>query len=178
MGGPLPVRPSLDRSASAATSSKQGCDRCARHPGRRTRSASGASFRCRSPLSQSESGGELSIITSHLAEWKLFIHLVLHDDKERTGLRAGPFTNNSIPARSGFASQTPTRSPIRAYYWMIFATTPAPTVRPPSRIAKRRPSSIAIGAISVTTILMLSPGMTISTPSGNSTAPVMSVVRK
>ena len=29
----------------------------------------------------------------------------------------------------------------------IFATTPAPTVRPPSRIAKRRPSSIAIGAI-------------------------------
>jgi hypothetical protein len=31
---------------------------------------------------------------------------------------------------------------------MIFATTPAPTVRPPSRIAKRKPSSIAIGWIS------------------------------
>src|SRR5690554_6686732 len=30
-------------------------------------------------------------------------------------------------------------------YSMILATTPAPTVRPPSRIAKRRPSSIAIG---------------------------------
>ena len=30
----------------------------------------------------------------------------------------------------------------------IFATTPAPTVRPPSRMAKRRPSSIAIGLIS------------------------------
>ena len=30
---------------------------------------------------------------------------------------------------------------------MILATTPAPTVRPPSRIAKRRPSSIAIGSI-------------------------------
>ena len=29
------------------------------------------------------------------------------------------------------------------YYSMIFATTPAPTVRPPSRIAKRKPSSIA-----------------------------------
>ena len=60
----------------------------------------------------------------------------------------------------------------------IFDTTPAPTVRPPSRIAKRRPSSIAIGLISSTVILMLSPGITISTPSGNSTAPVTSVVRK
>jgi hypothetical protein len=63
-------------------------------------------------------------------------------------------------------------------YFRIFATTPAPTVRPPSRIAKRRPSSIAMGWISSTTILMLSPGMTISTPSGSVTAPVMSVVRK
>ena len=60
----------------------------------------------------------------------------------------------------------------------ILATTPAPTVRPPSRIAKRRPSSIAIGAINSATKLMLSPGITISTPSGNSTAPVTSVVRK
>ncbi|ESU77803.1 hypothetical protein WRSd5_04049, partial [Shigella dysenteriae WRSd5] len=58
------------------------------------------------------------------------------------------------------------------------ATTPAPTVRPPSRIAKRRPSSIAIGWIRVTTILMLSPGITISTPSGSSMVPVTSVVRK
>ena len=32
---------------------------------------------------------------------------------------------------------------------MILATTPAPTVRPPSRMAKRRPSSIAIGAITM-----------------------------
>lgn len=30
-------------------------------------------------------------------------------------------------------------------YLIILATTPAPTVRPPSRIAKRKPSSIAIG---------------------------------
>jgi len=51
-------------------------------------------------------------------------------------------------------------------------------VRPPSRIAKRRPSSIAIGLISSIVILMLSPGITISTPSGNSTDPVTSVVRK
>src|SRR3546814_7066525 len=41
-------------------------------------------------------------------------------------------------------------APVR--HLMIFATTPAPTVRPPSRIAKRRPSSIATGLISVTAI--------------------------
>ena len=64
------------------------------------------------------------------------------------------------------------------YYAITFATTPAPTVRPPSRIAKRKPSSIAIGAINSTTNFKLSPGITISTPSGSSTAPVTSVVRK
>jgi len=58
------------------------------------------------------------------------------------------------------------------------ATTPAPTVRPPSRIANRKPCSIAIGAINSTSILMLSPGITISTPSANFTEPVTSVVRK
>src|SRR5205823_2488953 len=63
-------------------------------------------------------------------------------------------------------------------YSMTLATTPAPTVRPPSRIAKRSPSSIAIGAISVTVIPMLSPGITISVPAGNSQLPVTSVVRK
>ncbi len=51
-------------------------------------------------------------------------------------------------------------------YSMILATTPAPTVRPPSRMAKRRPSSMAIGAISWTVIDTLSPGITISVPSG------------
>ena len=66
----------------------------------------------------------------------------------------------------------------RRPYLMTVATTPAPTVRPPSRIAKRRPSSIAIGAINVTVIAMLSPGITISVPSGNTTDPVTSVVRK
>ena len=58
------------------------------------------------------------------------------------------------------------------------ATKPAPTVLPPSRMAKRRPCSIAIGVISVTTIFTLSPGITISVPLGNSTDPVTSVVRK
>ena len=45
-------------------------------------------------------------------------------------------------------------------------------------MAKRRPCSIAIGVISVTTIFTLSPGITISVPLGSSTAPVTSVVRK
>jgi len=66
----------------------------------------------------------------------------------------------------------------RPSYSMILATTPAPTVRPPSRMAKRRPSSMAIGAISLTVIDTLSPGMTISLSLGSSIAPVTSVVRK
>ena len=70
------------------------------------------------------------------------------------------------------------RRPPRFVYSMILVTTPAPTVRPPSRIAKRSPSSIAIGAINSINIFVLSPGITISTPSGISTLPVTSVVRK
>src|SRR3990167_5943711 len=53
-------------------------------------------------------------------------------------------------------------------YFKILATTPAPTVLPPSRIANRKPSSIAIGVINVTTSLTLSHGITISTPDGKS----------
>src|SRR5262249_33437814 len=63
-------------------------------------------------------------------------------------------------------------------YSTIFVTTPAPTVRPPSRMAKRSPSSQAIGVMSSTSRLMLSPGITISTPCGSVITPVTSVVRK
>src|SRR4029079_14766365 len=63
-------------------------------------------------------------------------------------------------------------------YFKILVTTPAPTVRPPSRIANRSCSSIAIGVINSIVIWMLSPGITISVPAGNSTDPVTSVVRK
>ena len=62
-------------------------------------------------------------------------------------------------------------------YSMMLVTTPAPTVLPPSRIAKRVPSSRAIGAISSTLSFTLSPGITISVPSGSITEPVTSVVR-
>ena len=63
-------------------------------------------------------------------------------------------------------------------YSATSVTTPEPTVRPPSRIAKRRPFSIAMGVISSTFITTLSPGMHISTPSGREMMPVTSVVRK
>jgi len=60
----------------------------------------------------------------------------------------------------------------------ILVTRPAPTVRPPSRMVKPMPSSIAIGWMRSTFISVLSPGMTISVPSGRVTTPVTSVVRK
>ena len=62
-------------------------------------------------------------------------------------------------------------------YLIIFVTTPAPTVLPPSRIAKRIFSSIATGIIRLILRLIVSPGITISVPSGSSTSPVTSVVR-
>jgi hypothetical protein len=63
-------------------------------------------------------------------------------------------------------------------YSMISVTTPAPTVRPPSRMAKRSSLSMAMGVISSASMVTLSPGITISTPSGSFTMPVTSVVRK
>src|SRR5438270_5382551 len=63
-------------------------------------------------------------------------------------------------------------------YSRISVTVPAPTVRPPSRIANRKPLSIATGVISSTSKFTLSPGITISVPSGNCATPVTSVVRK
>ena len=74
---------------------------------------------------------------------------------------------------------TPDTQFISSYnYSMIVATRPDPTVRPPSRIAKVRPCSIAIGWISSIVISMLSPGMHISVPSGRLQTPVTSVVLK
>ena len=66
----------------------------------------------------------------------------------------------------------------RPGHLMILVTWPAPTVRPPSRMANFRPSSMATGWISSTVMSVLSPGMTISVPSGRVTTPVTSVVRK
>ena len=74
---------------------------------------------------------------------------------------------------------TPDTQFISSYnYSMIVATRPDPTVRPPSRIAKRSPCSIATGWISSIVISTLSPGMHISVPAGSSQTPVTSVVLK
>gem|GEM_PF-3174303 len=52
-------------------------------------------------------------------------------------------------------------------YLLILVTRPAPTVRPPSRIANLRPSSMAMGLFSTTDMSVVSPGITISVPSGS-----------
>jgi len=89
-----------------------------------------------------------------------------------------PFAHTNTRRTWGGSTRPAAHGPPSDSHSMILATTPAPTVRPPSRIAKRSPSSIAIGAMRVTSIDRLSPGITISTPAGNSQAPVTSVVRK
>ena len=61
-------------------------------------------------------------------------------------------------------------------YSKVLVITPAPTVRPPSLTANLSPSSMATGSMSFTFILILSPGITISTPWGSSMLPVTSVV--
>src|SRR5579871_5490793 len=66
----------------------------------------------------------------------------------------------------------------RRGYSMISVTVPAPTVRPPSRMANLSPLSMATGVISSITNPTLSPGITISVPAGSSVTPVTSVVRK
>src|SRR5207249_952276 len=64
----------------------------------------------------------------------------------------------------------------RTGYSVISVATPAPTVRPPSRIANRSSFSIATGVINSIAIVTLSPGLTISTPPGHLTPPVTSLV--
>ena len=63
-------------------------------------------------------------------------------------------------------------------YLIIFVTTPAPTVLPPSLMAKFKFWLIAIGVINFTLNFPSSPGITISVPDGRVTSPVTSVVLK
>jgi hypothetical protein len=68
-------------------------------------------------------------------------------------------------------------NPTSRRYSRISVIVPDPTVRPPSRTANRPPFSSATGVISSAVIVVLSPGITISTPSGRCSVPVTSVVR-
>ena len=88
------------------------------------------------------------------------------------------------PVRNGLRAKKELPQCGSSFSWLknqasvISVTAPEPTVRPPSRIAKRRPFSMAMGVISSTLISTLSPGMHISVPSGRVMTPVTSVVRK
>ena len=83
------------------------------------------------------------------------------------------------PPTSGFGDRRSTNwATLLVAYLLIFVTTPAPTVLPPSLIAKFNFSFIAIGVINFTVNLASSPGITISVPDGRVTSPVTSVVLK
>ena len=83
------------------------------------------------------------------------------------------------PPTSGFGDRRSTNwATLLVAYFIIFVTTPAPTVLPPSLIAKFNFSFIAIGVINLTVNLASSPGITISVPDGSVTSPVTSVVLK
>jgi hypothetical protein len=82
----------------------------------------------------------------------------------------------SIPSLFQGEALASTRS--NPTYSTISVTVPAPTVLPPSRMAKRSPLSMATGVINSTSSVTLSPGITISMPCGRCATPVTSVVRK
>jgi hypothetical protein len=84
----------------------------------------------------------------------------------------------SLSDTSGAAGVHPHALKSKLFQAMTSDTRPAPMVRPPSRIAKRWPRSIATGAMTLTSTETLSPGITISMFCGSVTVPVTSVVRK
>ena len=104
------------------------------------------------------------------------LHLILLSKASSTRVRQ--------KSSAKFASRAPRSEVERGRVWqeiiysMILVTTPAPTVRPPSRIAKRSCSSIATGVRSSISSFTSSPGMHISAPSRRLAVPVTSVVRK
>lgn len=119
-------------------------------------------------MKKGRSGGAAFSIRHLCRTWQIFRRKISWSNQVRLGVTDySMIFDTSLTVRLGITD-----------YSMIFDTTPAPTVRPPSRMAKRRPSSIAIGAISSTVKPTLSPGITISVPSASVTVPVTSVVRK
>src|SRR5690348_5477148 len=110
-----------------------------------------------------------------VVRFKAYADLIVHPLSQIPVSRTCRHSQRAHPASR---CRSPCVRSLRTPYFRTFETTPAPTVRPPSRIAKRSPSSIATGVISSPVILMLSPGITISVPSGRLSTPVTSVVRK
>ena len=138
-------------------------------------------LRCKGSLRVAVQG----VFNARLAEF-LDLHLLLAPFRYRIVARfafaAGERHRDSGAVHASFAGPklldpNPVRRP-KFNQRRILVTTPAPTVLPPSRIAKRICSSRATGAMSSMFMVMLSPGMTILTPSGNLHDPVTSVVRR
>ena len=102
--------------------------------------------------------------------WRPVLCQLSYTPVEQGASERGAWSQNSILARSSLLAPR--------FYSLIFVTTPEPTVLPPSRIANRTPSSMAIGFDSSTAIRALSPGMHISAPPSKLAEPVTSVVRK
>ena len=151
-----------------------------------------------SAVSSREASYPFLVFRRQTAAFSFIIAARQTDDKGLFGADGGGWSS-VFPAgcdwgRRGYKQKSPSHSPeweglykclVRLRtdvqgqnHSMILPTTPEPTVRPPSRIAKRRPSSIATGVSSSTCIMTLSPGMHISVPSGRVMMPVTSVVRK
>ena len=86
----------------------------------------------------SPGGDELAVIPR--AEYEAYGSAHIRD-------QSAPCRHEKKEPESSFLTRSAIR-PHLACYSMICATTPAPTVRPPSRMAKRSFSSIAIGTIS------------------------------
>ncbi len=143
---------------------------------------------CSYPLFCFFVGGMLTTKTTIFAEFQLLrSNLFILCCGVVSLLTLGASKGNDVSHRSSFSDASRALATFTAdsarwhilyLYSIIALTTPAPTVRPPSRMAKRRPSSMAIGVIRFTVIATLSPGITISVPAGNSATPVTSVVRK
>src|SRR5256885_564839 len=103
--------------------------------------------------------------------------------RDRTGDRRARALRGFDDLRRGLVDELvvvrlePDPDALLCHYAITFVTTPAPTVCPPSRMAKRSPSSRAIGVMRVTSRVELSPGMIISVPVASLASPVTSVVR-
>ena len=98
--------------------------------------------------------------------------------RETAGLHPLADFDNATYESSYFRRNADTSVRATRSYCTISLIVPAPTVCPPSRMAKRRPFSMATGVISSITSCTLSPGITISVPEGSSATPVTSVVRR
>ena len=127
-------------------------------------------------MPRSRSSGALSIVSNERnAVLRVVLRQHLRDRRRQRRLAVIDVTDRpNVYVRFGLRSNFS----FAMNYLMISEIVPAPTVRPPSRIAKRRPFSMATGVCSVISSWMLSPGITISVPSGSFADPVTSVVRK